>query len=280
MVIIRKIHLLRTYLAKARDKGEIGFVPTMGALHEGHLGLVRTCLSGNGTSVVSIFVNPAQFNDPKDFEKYPVTIENDIRLLEKEGCDLLFLPGVSEIYPEGGFGDQSFDLGYLERELEGRFRPGHFQGVCKVVSRLLDAVEPDRLYLGQKDYQQCMVIARLLELKDLSTSLCICPTLREADGLAMSSRNMRLSPQARSAAPLIHKMLEFARTNIRPGDLEPLKEKIMRMLKDGGFSAEYFEFANAYDLSLRNQWDGHESLVALTAAYLDDVRLIDNMVMS
>ena len=279
MVIIRKISLLRDHLSRVRAIGSIGFVPTMGALHEGHLDLIRASLSGNRVTVASIFVNPAQFNDPRDFEKYPVTIEKDIRLLESQGCDLLFLPAVMEIYPEGNFGDEYYELGRLDRELEGRFRPGHFQGVCKVVSRLLDAVDPDRLYLGQKDYQQCMVIARLLELKGLTSDLCICPTRRERDGLAMSSRNVRLSPHARSIAPLIHGMLEYARSNLRPGDLGHLRQYIMKNLKDGGFVPEYVEFANASDLSLRSNWDGREPMIALAAAYLDGVRLIDNMFM-
>lgn len=280
MVIIRKIQPLRNYLAKLHTEGNVGFVPTMGALHEGHLGLVRTSLAENRLTVASIFVNPAQFNDPSDYEKYPITVENDIRLLETEGCDLLFLPSVEEIYPDGTPADEWYDLGSLDREMEGRFRPGHFQGVCKVVSRLLDAVEPDRLYLGQKDYQQCMVISRLLQLKNMSATLRICATRREADGLAMSSRNVRLSGPARSTAPLIHTMLQYARSTIRAGDLGPLKKHILSTLQSGGFKPEYFEFANANDLSLRSEWDGREPLVALVAAYLDGVRLIDNMTLT
>lgn len=276
MVIFKNISLLKGYLARAKKQGSLGFVPTMGALHPGHLALVRAALRENGLTVASIFVNPTQFNDPGDFQKYPITIENDIRLLEQEGCDVLFLPSVPEIYPNGLAEDEHYDLGMLEQVLEGKFRPGHFQGVCKVVSRLLDIVGPDILYLGRKDYQQCMVIKKLVETKGIPTRITICPTYREDDGLAMSSRNVRLSTEGRARAPLIYRTLQQAKEELAVGNLRPLQEKLLAVLRNGGLEPEYLEFARASDLALCNQWDGKEELVVLLAAFLDGVRLIDN----
>src|SRR5690242_13565632 len=200
MILFKKVIDLRKWLDHQRQtENNIGFVPTMGALHSGHLSLIEASKKENSITVSSIFVNPTQFNDPTDFEKYPVTIEKDIDLLEGIGCDAIFLPSVEEIYPNGTKSVKHYELGYLEKILEGKFRPGHFQGVCMVVERLLEIVEPDKLYLGQKDFQQCMVIRKLISLmgKENTISLEISPTLREPDGLAMSSRNVRLNEEER-----------------------------------------------------------------------------------
>jgi len=280
MVIVKNTGSLQRYLDATSGAGEIGFVPTMGALHNGHLELIRTCKKENQVTVSSIFVNPAQFNDPADFKKYPIAIENDIRLLEKEGCTLLFLPSVAEIYPAGPESLQNYDLGNLDKILEGQFRPGHFQGVCKVVNRLLNIVQPQRLYLGQKDYQQCMVIQKLIALTGKETELRICPTIREADGLAMSSRNMRLDEDQRKLAPFIHTTLLKAKQHIQKGNLLPLQQQLIDDLERAGFRPDYFKFAEADHLTLTNSWDGQEKLVALVAAYLGEVRLIDNMKMN
>ena len=176
----------------------------MGALHQGHLALLSRALGAGDFSIVSIFVNPTQFNDPSDYEKYPVTIEEDIRLLEANGCHMLFLPAASEIYPNGTELSQPYELGALEQSWEGRYRRGHFQGVCQVMDRLLELVQPDHLYMGLKDYQQCQVVKRLLTLtgRDQQIQFIPCPTLRENDGLAMSSRNRRLPAADREKAPL------------------------------------------------------------------------------
>jgi pantoate--beta-alanine ligase len=204
----------------------MGFVPTMGALHQGHISLIEASKTENNVTVCSIFVNPTQFNDPKDFEKYPVTIETDIEKLEAAGCDVLFLPAVSEIYPQGTRPSKQYELGFLETVLDGKFRPGHFQGVCQVVERLLQIVKPTQLFLGQKDYQQCMVISKLIDLMGWGNKLKIniCPTLREADGLAMSSRNMRLTNDERIKAVAIYQCLNHLKENIKPGNLQYLKE--------------------------------------------------------
>ncbi|MFZ1534928.1 MAG: pantoate--beta-alanine ligase, partial [Chitinophagaceae bacterium] len=200
MILFKKATDLRKWVDAQSKKGNsIAFVPTMGALHAGHISLIDAASKENQVTISSIFVNPTQFNDLKDFEKYPITIEKDIEMLEAAGCNVLFLPSVKEIYPEGIKPEMQYELGYIETILEGKFRPGHFQGVCMVVHRLLDIVQPDNLYLGQKDYQQCMVISKLVELINQQDTIKvnICPTLREKDGLAMSSRNMRLNEDER-----------------------------------------------------------------------------------
>ncbi len=282
MILFKKALALRHYLDAQEKAGlKTGFVPTMGALHTGHISLITKSKSETGITVCSIFVNPTQFNNAADFEKYPVTLDKDIYMLEKAGCDVLFLPSVEEIYPPG-YKKESYDLGYLETVLEGKFRPGHFQGVCMVVHRLLDIVKPANLYLGQKDYQQCMIISRLLTLTGLDTTirLRISPTVREADGLAMSSRNMRLNTIERERASALFKSLSYIRENINPGSVEKLKANAIAMLVEKGLQPEYVEVANADDLSLISHWDGREKIVALVAAYNNEVRLIDNMLLN
>lgn len=282
MILFKKANELSNYLDKQRKTGmKTGFVPTMGALHQGHISLIEQAKSANSLCIASIFVNPTQFNDPADFSKYPVTIENDILLLEKAGCDLLFLPSVAEVYPTGTANPPNYELGYIETILDGKFRPGHFQGVCMVVHRLLSIVNPDNLYLGQKDYQQCMVINRLLELTGMkSIQLNISPTLRETDGLAMSSRNLRLTSQDRAVAPAIFETLMAVKTGIKPGSLLEIKKMATEKLTQKGFRVDYIEIATAKELILLNEWNGHDKLVALAAAFLGDVRLIDNMLLN
>ena len=199
---------LTGWLQRQRSQGRtIGFVPTLGALHPGHISLIDISKKTTEITVCSIFVNPTQFNDPKDFQKYPKTIEKDIYLLEKAGTDVLFLPEVDEMYPGGTKDLEKYDLGGLETLLEGKYRPGHFQGVCQVMRRLLDMVGPNDLFMGQKDYQQCMVVGRLIELMKADIRLHPCPIVREADGLAMSSRNLRLTAAEREKAPAIYRAL-------------------------------------------------------------------------
>ncbi|KYP14964.1 pantoate--beta-alanine ligase [Flavihumibacter sp. CACIAM 22H1] len=267
-------HKLQTLLQAG---GSIGFVPTMGALHQGHLSLLEAAGKENSTVVCSIFVNPTQFNDPADFEKYPVTLEKDIELLEQAGVDILFLPSIREIYPEGTQDLPTYAIGFLETILEGHYRPGHFQGVCQVMHRLLDLVNADHLYMGQKDYQQCMVVDRLLNLTGITTKLHTCSTLREADGLAMSSRNVRLSAEDRSTARLISQVLETIRNEVQPGSVKGLLQNAQQKLESAGFKVDYVALAHARTLQLIETWDGKEPLVALAAAYIGGVRLIDNM---
>ena len=282
MLLVKKKADLRSYLDQQKQgKHLIGFAPTMGALHQGHISLIETSVKVNSITVCSIFVNPTQFNDPRDFEKYPITIENDIRLLESSGCDVLFLPSVAEVYGENGTSPQHYDLDYLETILEGKYRPGHFQGVCMVVHRLLEIVRPTSLYLGQKDYQQCMVINKLISLiGQPNIKLVICPTLREADGLAMSSRNMRLNTEERMVAPSIYQALQYIKANLKQGDLTSLKAMAASRLTQQDFKVDYVEIADAVTLRSVSEWDGDQELVALAAAFLHEVRLIDNLILS
>lgn len=283
MILFKKAGDLRKYLdAQAIKGGSIGFVPTMGALHNGHISLINTSRQGNLLTVCSIFVNPTQFNDPKDFEKYPITLENDIAMLENAGCDLLFLPSVQEIYPQGTDAAMKYDLGYLETILEGKFRPGHYQGVCMVVHRLLEIVRPGHLYLGQKDYQQCMVIKRLTELTGLQTKIKvhICPTLRESNGLAMSSRNRRLNDTEREKAGAIYQSMVLVKENLNKEDFGVLKQNATTLLEKAGFRIDYVEIADAATLLMLNKWNNNKKAVVLVAASLNEVRLIDNLLLN
>ncbi len=280
MIIYKSSAELTAYTKTSKANGStVGFVPTMGALHKGHISLVERSKKENKITVCSIFVNPAQFNNPDDFKKYPITIDNDIDLLEKWGCDVLFLPDVQEIYP-AGFKMSHYELGYLETILEGKYRPGHFQGVCQVVELLLKMVVPDNLYLGQKDFQQCMVMSKLVKMKKINTRLIICPTLRETDGLAMSSRNARLNEEERKMAVKIFETLSYIQHEIKKGNLIDLKMKAEKYLNSFGFKTDYIEIADASTLDLLNNWNGETKMVALIAAYLNDIRLIDNLVLN
>jgi pantoate--beta-alanine ligase len=281
MIIFKKVSPLQNKLQQLKNSNKkIGFVPTMGALHNGHLSLIKQSKINDAATICSIFVNPTQFNDKKDFEKYPITLENDIYLLEKENTDVLFMPAVDEIYPEGLQTNFHYDLGYLETILEGFYRPGHFQGVCRVMHKLLNIVQPDDLFMGQKDYQQCMVIKKLIELYNIPTRLHLVPTQREENGLAMSSRNMRLSTEANQNASAIFKALSFIKNNISLLSIEELKEKATTIILDTGFEKiDYIEICDADTLMPLNK-SQQTKMVALIAAFIEGIRLIDNMLLN
>lgn len=281
MIIFKKKIDISNYIVNyKKTSGKIGFIPTMGALHKGHISLIEASKKTDTLTICSIFVNPTQFNNTADFEKYPVTIEKDIDLLEKAGCNILFLPSVEEIYPADSSTTLPYELGFIETVLDGKYRPGHFQGVCNVVQRLLDIVQPNTIYLGQKDYQQCMVIKKLTELIQSPTQIIICPTLRESDGLAMSSRNMRLTSVERIKAVKISEVLLFIKQEIKPGNLQDLKQRCINYLTNEGYNVDYVEIADATNLTLLQNWDGKTKLVALVAAFLNEVRLIDNRIVN
>lgn len=281
MILFKKATELQNYLQIQKNAGlEIGFVPTMGALHSGHLSLMNASKNTAGITVCSIFVNPTQFNNATDFQKYPITIENDIYLLEKNGTDILFLPGVNEIYLNGISNLEHYDLGYLETILEGEFRPGHFQGVCQVMNRLIDIVKPQHLFMGQKDYQQCMVIKKLIDINNLKIIFHTGETLREFDGLAMSSRNMRLNETQRKNATAIYKALQYLKENMNVADLTTIINNAKKILLENNFKIDYVEIADANNLEILHQWNGKQNLVALIAAFQNDVRLIDNMILT
>lgn len=279
MILFKRSGDVSGWLKKETASGKsVGFVPTMGALHAGHISLITISKNQTDLSVCSIFVNPTQFNDPKDFQKYPITLEKDIALLEAAGADILFLPTVHELYPAGTTNLEHYDLGRLEHVLEGQYRPGHFQGVCQVMYRLLGIVHPDHLFMGQKDYQQCMVIQWLLKWMDLTTQLHPCPIVREADGLAMSSRNLRLTPSQRTNATAIYRSLLILRQEFRndPANALTAAETI---LKQADFQIDYVSVADASTLEPVTDPTIDATRVALIAAFQGDVRLIDNMIL-
>jgi pantoate--beta-alanine ligase len=281
MVVFKKIADLQAYLDEQKAQCmQVGFVPTMGALHKGHISLLETARNAGCLTVCSIFVNPTQFNDKSDFEKYPTSIDTDMELLLKAGCDVLFLPSVAEMYPDGTEVTTNIDLGYLDTILEAAHRPGHFKGVVQIVSKLLDAVRPEKLYMGQKDYQQCMVIKKMLELENRTTEMIICPTTREDDGLAMSSRNRRLTEPQRALAGIIYQCLVSILTKRESNtDFAVVKKECIELMKYKGLDPDYVEIANADTLKTSDNYQEGQSMVALIAAKVGDVRLIDNMLL-
>ncbi|MCS7035835.1 MAG: pantoate--beta-alanine ligase [Saprospiraceae bacterium] len=282
MHIFEKIADLREWLARQRKSGRsIGFAPTMGALHEGHLSLVRAAKAAGDVSVVSIFVNPTQFNDPEDLRRYPRMPEHDIALLQRAGCQALFMPELEEIYPPGQDLTVLLDFGPLTEVMEGQFRPGHFQGMATVVKRLLDIVEPQRLYMGQKDFQQLTIVRRMLQLLAMPVELVMCPTVRELDGLAMSSRNLRLTPPMRAAAPALFRALTAAREDFVAGKpVADIREAALATLREAGLQPEYFEIVDGYTLLPVETQEAGPFVVACVAAWAGQVRLIDNLILT
>jgi len=268
---------LQQYLLQIRSLNKtVGLVPTMGALHEGHLSLIKEAQSGNDIVVCTIFVNPTQFNDPADLEKYPRTIEADIKMLEAVNCDVLFNPGVNEIYDTHE--QWHLPLGQMEHLLEGEFRPGHYQGVTQVVSILFRLVKPDTAFFGQKDYQQFLIISKMVEMLQLPVKLVMCPIKREADGLAMSSRNVHLTPDERLHALVLSKTLNWLKDNFDATHIPRLKKDAQLMIgHESGVELEYFEIANGDTLNPAKEND--RKIVALVAARVGKTRLIDNMVL-
>lgn len=276
MKILKTVKEISRVILGLREEGkQINFVPTMGALHDGHIKLIKDANQPGAISVCSIFVNPTQFNDPADLKRYPVTIESDIDKLEKVGCDILFLPPTTEIYPSQ-FKPIHYDLGNLENILEGQFRANHFQGVCMVVHRLLDIVSPDKIFMGQKDYQQCAVIKKLIKIIPTNTELVEVPTIRKKDGLAMSSRNVLLTPDEKIIAPYIFEQLEHFKKNIRIEKTSILKNTFINNLNIKEIKTEYIELADSETLEIKDEFDNKKS-VLLFAGYLGKVRLIDNI---
>lgn len=271
---------LQEHLLKIRqEKQKIALVPTMGALHEGHLSLLAEAKQVADIVICSIFVNPTQFNDPKDLEKYPRPIEKDIALLKSAGCDLLFLPSVLEMYPDK---DESWsiDLGDLDQIWEGEKRPGHFQGVTQVVYKLFSLTLPDIACFGQKDFQQIMAIQRMIDVMKLPVKIQICPIIRSSAGLALSSRNSRLSEAGKTKALALSRALQHIKTNFHTQDLTELQQEALAILaQEGAIQVEYLAICESSTLAAVDKIQPDKSYVALLTAWVEDVRLIDNMIL-
>lgn len=277
MDIIKTREDLRERLLAVRNNQQsIGFVATMGALHDGHLALLETAKQKSQFVVCSIFVNPTQFNDVKDLEIYPRPIENDVQLLTEAGCDVLFQPEINEMYD--GLEAWSMDLGQLDSVWEGEKRPGHYQGVTQIVNKLFDLIEPDLAFFGQKDYQQCLVIKELIRQKNIPIELVICPTVREKSGLALSSRNARLTIEGRQRAVALSSILFYVKDSLKSSSIPEMSAYGLSYLRSAqGIQVEYFAICNADDLTIATSKE--EPLIAICAAWVEGVRLIDNMLL-
>ncbi|MDD4602245.1 MAG: pantoate--beta-alanine ligase [Bacteroidales bacterium] len=279
MKTFNTINETKKYLNPFHKKGQsIGFIPTMGALHEGHLTLIRKSKAANDLTVCSIFVNPIQFNNKEDLATYPRNLVSDSKLLSENGCDVLFAPEVQELYPESEPQTMDVDFGDLAKVMEGKFRPGHFNGVAIVVKKLFDIVNPTRSYFGKKDYQQIAIIRHMVDVLNIPIEIVKCETTRETDGLAMSSRNLRLTVGERKTAPWIHQVLLKVKEKSGTLPVGQLKEwAIKKIQEESSLKVEYFEIAEKESLMPVENWQQNGNAVALTAVFLGDVRLIDNI---
>ncbi len=280
MILIHSLDDLKALIAKQKAEGKtVGFVPTMGALHAGHISLVEQAGKETDYVVMSIFVNPTQFNDPSDLEKYPRTLEADLQLLEPTACQAVFAPSVETMYPEPD--TRQFNFGQLEQVMEGRFRPGHFNGVAQVVSKLFAMVEPDKAFFGQKDFQQLVIVKAMVKQLTLPVEIVACPIVREDSGLARSSRNERLSTSQREHAANIYKVLCEAKNLVPQQSVKEVKEQVVAMINaTPDLETEYFEIVNDTDLKAVESWDEPVNKVACIAVFCGEVRLIDNLVFS
>ncbi|WP_075558690.1 pantoate--beta-alanine ligase [Parabacteroides timonensis] len=277
MKIVNSIQELKRYLAEERQHNkQIGFVPTMGALHNGHLSLVKRCVEENDVCVVSIFVNPTQFNDKNDLATYPRTLDKDSALLEPTGCDYVFAPTEVEMYPEPD--TRTFDFGTVSAVMEGARRPGHFNGVAQIVSKLFYAVEPDNAYFGEKDFQQIAVIRAMVKQLNIPVKINACPILREEDGLALSSRNVRLTHEQRQKAPLIARTLKES-TNFAAGkSVQEVIDYVVNTINaDPVMRVEYYEIVDGITMESIKDWSATDYAVGCITVYCGEVRLIDNI---
>lgn len=279
MKVINTIAALQMQLEPVKAANQkIALVPTMGALHPGHVSLIKVAQEIADFVVCSIFVNPTQFTDPKDLERYPRPVEHDIKMLEEAGCDLVFMPSVQEMYPQQE--QWHIDLGSAEFLLEGAYRKGHYQGVTQIVKKLFDAVQPHKALFGQKDYQQVLMIQNMVHYFNLPIEIVTCPIIREQDGLAMSSRNIHLSATDRSHALVLSQALEYVKTNFSGESIPALEEHASTMIRNTpGVALDYFSIVDGTTLEQQKDKNA-KNLVALVAAKVGDTRLIDNMLLS
>ena len=277
MKVLKSKKTLIDYIERHKEMGKkIGFAPTMGALHQGHLSLYEAAKHENDEVISSIFVNPTQFNNPDDFQKYPKTLEKDLELLEKAGVDAVYVPNVEEMYPDG-LNSKKYDFDGLENEMEGKYRPGHFDGVGTIVEELFRQVQPHNAYFGEKDYQQLAIIKKMVEKTKLPVKIHGVPTLREEDGLAMSSRNVRLTETQRKEATIIYETLTKVKEWFKVISLEEIKQKVTDIFRNSNFELEYFVIADEKTLKETDFFYKDKNYRAFIVAYAGDVRLIDNM---
>ena len=277
MEVVTKIADLQKKIAEIRTNGgTVGLVPTMGALHNGHLELVKRCVAENSICVVSVFVNPTQFNDKNDLLHYPRTLDADCKLLESAGCVIAFAPEVEEMYPVED--TRVFNLGAVAEVMEGKYRPGHFNGVAQIVSKLFDAVQPDRAYFGEKDFQQIAVIRSMVKLLNYPVEIVACPIVREDDGMALISRNLRLTPEQRKNAVSISQTLFKSRTFAEQHSVAETIDYVVNTLNSvPDLDVEYFEIVNGNTLLSVNDWSDSDYIVGCITVYCGEVRLIDNI---
>ncbi|HBJ07445.1 MAG TPA: pantoate--beta-alanine ligase [Coprobacter fastidiosus] len=277
MEVVTKIADLQKKIAEIRTNGgTVGLVPTMGALHNGHLELVKRCVAENSICVVSVFVNPTQFNDKNDLLHYPRTLDADCKLLESAGCVIAFAPEVEEMYPVED--TRVFNLGAVAEVMEGKYRPGHFNGVAQIVSKLFDAVQPNRAYFGEKDFQQIAVIRSMVKLLNYPVEIVACPIVREDDGMALSSRNLRLTPEQRKNAVSISQTLFKSRTFAEQHSVAETIDYVVNTLNSvPDLDVEYFEIVNGNTLLSVNDWSDSDYIVGCITVYCGEVRLIDNI---
>jgi len=280
MVVVKSVNELKKQVGRLRDEHKsIGFVPTMGALHQGHLQLVSRCVAENNACVVSLFINPTQFNDKNDFNRYPRTLENDTALLASVGCAIVFAPSAEEMYTPSEMETVfDFDFGGLDEVMEGIFRPGHFNGVVQVVSKLFSMVTPDRAYFGEKDFQQLAIIRRMVQVMIFPIEIVGCPIVREKSGLALSSRNALLSEQERTTAAVIYRTLSESKQLMHEKTVAETKAWVIdRLNAIDGLKVEYYEIVNGNSLQSITDWSDADYVVGCVTVYCGKVRLIDNI---
>ncbi len=275
MIVIEKIADLQAYIKEKAAKS-VGFVPTMGALHDGHISLITRCVAENDLCVASVFVNPTQFNDKADLERYPRTPEADCAMLQAAGCDVVFIPTVQEMYPEED--TRQFNFGSLETVMEGKYRPGHFNGVAQIVSKLFDAVQPHKAYFGEKDFQQVAIIRAMVEQLNYPIQIIACPIIREESGLARSSRNTLLTDEQRKKAALIAQVLTKSTTFVHSKSVSATIDWVEEQFKDDAeFRMDYYEIVDGNSLQPVQNWEDSEFIVGCIAVYCGKIRLIDNI---
>jgi len=277
MIILRNLSEVNTLIESLKNKSQsTGFAPTMGALHQGHISLIEKSKAENDFTISTVFINPTQFNNQEDLLKYPRTEEADISILENALCDAVYFPTVLDIYPDGESSD-SYEFGGIEKQMEGAFRPGHFDGVATVIQRFFEIIQPNRAYFGEKDFQQLRIIQELVSQLNSPVEIVPVPILREGNGLAMSSRNVRLTEEFKQESPIIYQILQEAKLLLQNQNIDEVRKFVQEAFAKTNLELEYFEIANEKTLESATEEDKNEKLRAFVAVYAGEIRLIDNI---